>query len=116
MACLHEPVEAHTWPSDGFSSPSRNSIMTSTLTGEVPERPIGPVSKTGVAAMLPRVRIPPSPLSMGLRITSSPFLFSTFANRVEDHGYGRFGWAVDPEGNRIEVWLVNYLALGSGLL
>src|SRR5690242_4643046 len=30
--------------------------------GEVPERPIGPVSKTGVAEMLPRVRIPPSPL------------------------------------------------------
>src|SRR5207253_235595 len=30
--------------------------------GEVPERPIGPVSKTGVGAILPRVRIPPSPL------------------------------------------------------
>ncbi len=30
--------------------------------GEVPERPIGPVSKTGVAATSPRVRIPPSPL------------------------------------------------------
>jgi len=24
--------------------------------------------------------------------------------RVEDHGYGRFGWAMDPEGNRIELW------------
>ena len=24
--------------------------------------------------------------------------------RVEDYGYGRFGWAVDPEGNRIELW------------
>lgn len=29
--------------------------------GEVPEWPIGPVSKTGVAATRPRVRIPPSP-------------------------------------------------------
>src|SRR5215208_5136168 len=29
--------------------------------GEVPEWSIGPVSKTGVAARLPRVRIPPSP-------------------------------------------------------
>ena len=37
--------------------------------GEVPERPIGPVSKTGVAAMLPRVRIPPSPLT-GQGVTS----------------------------------------------
>ena len=25
-------------------------------------------------------------------------------DRVEDHEYGRFGWAVDPEGNRFELW------------
>ncbi len=24
--------------------------------------------------------------------------------RVEEHEYGRFGWCVDPEGNRIELW------------
>jgi predicted enzyme related to lactoylglutathione lyase len=24
--------------------------------------------------------------------------------RVEEHEYGRFGWAPDPEGNRFEVW------------
>ena len=24
--------------------------------------------------------------------------------RVEDHEYGRFGWATDPEGNRFELW------------
>lgn len=24
--------------------------------------------------------------------------------RVEDHDYGRFGWASDPEGNRFELW------------
>jgi predicted enzyme related to lactoylglutathione lyase len=23
--------------------------------------------------------------------------------RVEEHEYGRFGWATDPEGNRFEV-------------
>ena len=23
---------------------------------------------------------------------------------VEDYGYGRFGWASDPEGNRFELW------------
>lgn len=23
--------------------------------------------------------------------------------RVEEHEYGRFGWAVDPEGNRVEL-------------
>ena len=22
----------------------------------------------------------------------------------EDHGYGRFAWILDPEGNRIELW------------
>ncbi len=25
-------------------------------------------------------------------------------DRVEDYDYGRFGWVVDPEGNRIELW------------
>jgi predicted enzyme related to lactoylglutathione lyase len=24
--------------------------------------------------------------------------------RVEEMEYGRFGWAMDPEGNRIELW------------
>ena len=24
--------------------------------------------------------------------------------QVAEHGYGRFGWAYDPEGNRIELW------------
>lgn len=24
--------------------------------------------------------------------------------KVEDHAYGRFGWATDPEGNRFELW------------
>lgn len=24
--------------------------------------------------------------------------------RVEAHEFGRFGWAVDPEGNRFELW------------
>ncbi len=23
---------------------------------------------------------------------------------VEESGYGRFGWTVDPEGRRIELW------------
>ena len=25
-------------------------------------------------------------------------------DEVEEHEYGRFGWCVDPEGNRIELW------------
>ena len=24
--------------------------------------------------------------------------------KVEDHEYGKFGWIMDPEGNRIELW------------
>jgi predicted enzyme related to lactoylglutathione lyase len=24
--------------------------------------------------------------------------------RIEEYDYGRFGWASDPEGNRIELW------------
>jgi len=25
-------------------------------------------------------------------------------DHVEEHEYGRFGWALDPEGNRFELW------------
>jgi predicted enzyme related to lactoylglutathione lyase len=25
-------------------------------------------------------------------------------DRIDDFDYGRFGWAIDPEGNRIELW------------
>jgi len=28
----------------------------------------------------------------------------TVEARVEDYDYGRFGWIMDPEGNRIELW------------
>jgi predicted enzyme related to lactoylglutathione lyase len=24
--------------------------------------------------------------------------------KVQDEGYGKFGWVMDPEGNRIELW------------
>jgi predicted enzyme related to lactoylglutathione lyase len=24
--------------------------------------------------------------------------------RIEEYDYGRFGWATDPEGNRLELW------------
>ncbi|AHG92634.1 Glyoxalase-like domain protein (plasmid) [Gemmatirosa kalamazoonensis] len=26
------------------------------------------------------------------------------SEKIEDAGYGRFGWAADPEGNRFELW------------
>lgn len=28
----------------------------------------------------------------------------TVDNKIEDESNGRFGWAMDPEGNRIELW------------
>jgi catechol 2,3-dioxygenase-like lactoylglutathione lyase family enzyme len=28
----------------------------------------------------------------------------TVDDRVEEYEYGRFGWVMDPEGNRIELW------------
>jgi predicted enzyme related to lactoylglutathione lyase len=28
----------------------------------------------------------------------------TVDDHVEEHEYGRFGWAHDPEGNRFELW------------
>jgi predicted enzyme related to lactoylglutathione lyase len=28
----------------------------------------------------------------------------TVDEKIEESEYGRFGWAMDPEGNRIELW------------
>jgi predicted enzyme related to lactoylglutathione lyase len=28
----------------------------------------------------------------------------TVDDKTEDSEYGRFGWVMDPEGNRIELW------------
>lgn len=28
----------------------------------------------------------------------------TIAGDMQEHEYGRFGWIVDPEGNKIELW------------
>lgn len=25
-------------------------------------------------------------------------------DKIEEHEFGRFGWIVDPEGNRVELW------------
>ena len=32
-----------------------------------------------------------------------PLVWSPFRQDT-DYSYGRFGWAVDPEGNRFELW------------
>ena len=29
---------------------------------------------------------------------------ATVKDKIDDTEYGRFGWAMDPEGNRIELW------------
>jgi predicted enzyme related to lactoylglutathione lyase len=29
---------------------------------------------------------------------------ATVEEKVEEYEYGRFGWATDPEGNRLELW------------
>jgi len=28
----------------------------------------------------------------------------TIDDKIEDGEHGRFGWIMDPEGNRIELW------------
>jgi predicted enzyme related to lactoylglutathione lyase len=28
----------------------------------------------------------------------------TVVGKIEEHDYGKFGWILDPEGNKIELW------------
>jgi predicted enzyme related to lactoylglutathione lyase len=53
----------------------------------------------------------PSPFMVNYRVRDLDALLAqlraagvTVDDRVEDYDYGRFGWAVDPEGNRFELW------------
>jgi predicted enzyme related to lactoylglutathione lyase len=53
----------------------------------------------------------PSPFMVNYRVRNLDAMLAQLraagaqvVDRVEDHDYGRFGWAVDPEGNRIELW------------
>jgi len=34
--------------------------------------------------------------------------------RIEEHEFGRFGWAVDPAGSRFELWEQRASTPGSG--
>src|SRR5439155_3155734 len=61
-------------PVDGELSEQITCLQT-ILPGEVPEWLIGPVSKTGVVARSPRVRIPPSPFGFRWQMAVLP-LFS----------------------------------------
>jgi predicted enzyme related to lactoylglutathione lyase len=53
----------------------------------------------------------PSPFMVNFRVRNLDAMLAqlraagaTVEDKVEDYDYGRFGWAVDPEGNRFELW------------
>jgi len=52
-----------------------------------------------------------SPFMMNFRVDNLDELLRTLRtegvqvdDKVEAHEYGKFGWIMDPEGNRIELW------------
>jgi predicted enzyme related to lactoylglutathione lyase len=45
-----------------------------------------------------------SPDPDALRAWHSHHLGIEVLEHVEEHEYGRFAWAVDPEGHRLELW------------
>jgi len=53
----------------------------------------------------------PSPFMFNYRVSDLDAILTQLRaagaevdSHVEDYDYGRFGWAVDPEGNRFELW------------
>lgn len=53
----------------------------------------------------------PSPFMVNYRVRDLDAMLSQLRaagaevdEKTEDHEYGRFGWATDPEGNRMELW------------
>ena len=54
---------------------------------------------------------PPSPFMLNYRVRDLEAMLAQLRatgvevdDRVEEMEFGRFGWAVDPEGNRFELW------------
>ena len=54
---------------------------------------------------------PPSPFMVNYRVRDLEAMLAQLRatgvevdDRVEEMEFGRFGWAVDPEGNRFELW------------
>jgi catechol 2,3-dioxygenase-like lactoylglutathione lyase family enzyme len=52
-----------------------------------------------------------SPFMMNFRVENLEQLLAALRaegvqvdDKVESHAYGKFGWIMDPEGNRIELW------------
>jgi predicted enzyme related to lactoylglutathione lyase len=52
-----------------------------------------------------------SPFMINFRVDDLDALLKTLReegvqvdDKVEDYDYGKFGWIVDPEGNRVELW------------
>jgi predicted enzyme related to lactoylglutathione lyase len=52
-----------------------------------------------------------SPFMMNFRVENLEQLLAALRaegvqvdDKVESHEYGKFGWIMDPEGNRIELW------------
>jgi predicted enzyme related to lactoylglutathione lyase len=53
----------------------------------------------------------PAPFMLNLRVRNLDAMLAqlraagvTVDDKIEDGEYGRFGWIMDPEGNRIELW------------
>ena len=51
------------------------------------------------------------PFMFNYRVENLEALFKTLRNEgvkvvgeVEEYNYGKFGWVMDPEGNKIELW------------
>jgi predicted enzyme related to lactoylglutathione lyase len=53
----------------------------------------------------------PGPLMVNFRVADLDKMLAqlraagvTVDEKIDDSEYGRFGWCVDPEGNRVELW------------
>lgn len=53
----------------------------------------------------------PSPFMMNFRVENLAELLQTLkeegvtiVGEMEEHAYGKFGWILDPDGNKVELW------------
>ncbi|MFO0880405.1 MAG: VOC family protein [Gemmataceae bacterium] len=77
-------------------------VLASTAAGEHTVWSVFPADSTSPA---------PAPFKVNYRVRNLDAMLAqlraagaTVSDKVEDYGFGRFGWATDPEGNTFELW------------
>jgi predicted enzyme related to lactoylglutathione lyase len=104
----HDPQSLAAWYRDHLGLPIQqghvHASLASSAAGEVSVWSLFPADSEYFGP-------PTAPLMVNYRVRDLDAMLeqlraagASVEDRVEQYEYGRFGWATDPDGNRLELW------------